>query len=84
MRSKSRNLNLVFEQEVPTGAVNGSNTAFVLAQTPYSQKAVMLFLDGLALVYGVHFTVNVATKTITMIVAPATGQVLNSWYMRRT
>ena len=83
MKAKGKNLNLLFEQEIPTGAVDGSNTTFTVAETPYSQRAVMLFLDGLALVYGIHFTVNVATKTITMLFAPAAGQVLNSWYMRR-
>lgn len=83
MRAKAKNLNLLFEQEVPTGAVDGSNTVFVLLHTPYTQKATMLFCDGLALVYGVHYTVDLATKTITMLFTPQPGQVLNSWYMRR-
>lgn len=84
MRAKSRNLNLTFEQEVPTGTVNGTNGDFVLAFAPYSQKAVFLFVNGLMQLYGVHFTVNLATKTITMVTPPATGQQLIAGYMRRT
>jgi len=84
MRAKSRNLNLTFEQEVPSGTVNGTNPTFTLAQTPYSQKAVFIFQDGLALLYGTHFTVNVATKTITFLIIPPQGVDLIAWYMRKT
>lgn len=82
MRLRSKNLNLLFEQEIPSGTVNGLNGTFTLAQTPYSQKAVMIWQNGLMLLYGVHFTVVVATKTITFVTPPPQGSDLIATYLR--
>lgn len=67
-------------KETPSGTINGSNTAFTLAQTPNENEAVQLFLDGLYLVEGVDYTLS--GTSITMAVAPATAQILKAQYIR--
>lgn len=57
--------------EVPTGTVNGSNTAFTLANTPAS-GTLQLYADGMRMKGGgVDYTLSGAN--ITMIVAPSTA-----------
>lgn len=65
-------------QEAPTGLVNDSNTAFTLSQTPIRAADFTLFVNGLKQVVGTDFT-RVGTA-ITMLAAPATGQVLEADY----
>lgn len=68
----------IVEQEAPTGALNGSNTAFTLAHTPLSGWPFALFLDGIKLILGTDYT---RTGTaITMTTAPASNQVLTADY----
>ena len=62
-----------WEQETPTGTVNGSNMDFVLAFTPTATKAVFVYLDGL-LIPQTLYSVNLGTKTVTFTTAPANGQ----------
>ena len=81
-RTTAKGLALNFEQEIPSGTVNGSNTAFTLSQTPYSAKAVILFVDAVPQVYTTNFTVS--GTTITMVTAPAAGQTVYAWYLRKT
>lgn len=69
-------------KETPSGTINGSNTAFTLAQTPNENEAVQLFLDGLYLVEGVDYTLS--GTSITMTTAPAVAQVLKAQYFRNT
>ncbi len=71
-----------FEQETPTGAVDGSNTAFTLSLTPASNLAVILNLDNLVLVQGVDYTI--AGLNITMITVPQLGQSLYASYLKAT
>ena len=71
----------IFEQEVPSGTVNGSNTAFTLSSEPTASKSLLLFLNGLSLVQGVDYTIS--TTSITMTTAPANGQSLYAWYVKR-
>ncbi len=60
-----------WQQEVPSGTVNGSNTTFTLAYTPVASMTVMLFWDRSLYLQGVDYTIS--GNTITMTVAPATG-----------
>lgn len=53
--------------EIPTGTVNGSNTAFTLANTPRS-GTLMLYTDGVRMVPTVDYTITGAN--ITMGIAP--------------
>lgn len=57
-------------REVATGAINGSNTAFVLAHTPVSGKE-SVFLNGELQTITSDYTI--ATATVTFVTAPFTG-----------
>lgn len=62
-----------WEQEVPSGTINGANTNFVLTYTPIATKAVFVYLDGI-LVQQSKYSVNLGTKTVTFNTAPVAGQ----------
>lgn len=81
-RLNAQSLQKFWTKETPSGSINGSNTAFTLAQTPLENEAVELFLDGLRLTEGVDFTLSVSS--ITMTTAPAIGQSLRATYIRKT
>ena len=72
--------NLVFN-EVPTGTINGSNTAFTLANIPAS-GTVTLYLNGVRLQPGAGNDYTLSTNTITMLYAPATGDQLLADYRK--
>lgn len=59
------------DKEVPTGSINGVNTAFVLAATPASGSEHVYKNGILQAGSGVDYTLSVAT--ITFVVAPETG-----------
>lgn len=65
-------------QEIPAGTINSSNVTFTLANNPNYGLALLLFLDGLALVQGVDYTIS--GQTITMTSAPLFGQQLYAYY----
>jgi hypothetical protein len=71
----------IFEQEVPTGTVNGSNTAFSLSTTPHSAKAVQLFLDGMLLRQTADYSVS--GTSLTLVTAPGVGQGLYACYIKK-
>jgi len=66
-------------KEIPTGAVNGVNTQFVLSQTANNISMTYVYVNG---VYRTDYTYDVGTKTITLEFAPATGQVVEVHYFR--
>lgn len=60
------------DAEVPTGAINSSNTVFTLAHTPSPAVSLQLFRNGvLQRAGGIDYTL--ATATITYVAAPTTG-----------
>lgn len=65
--------------EVPTGAIDGSNKTFTLANTPTS-GSVKLFHNGLRLRSGAGNDYTVSTATITMSYAPETSDSLEADY----
>lgn len=65
-------------REIPTGVVDGSNTAFTLSQAPASETYFTLFRNGNLLTPGVHY--NRVGTSITMIVPPVVGQTLEAIY----
>jgi len=71
----------IFEQEVPSGTVNGSNTTFTLSSTPHSNKSVVLTVDGL--IMGQTFDYSISANTITMVTAPVAGQKLYAIYIKK-
>jgi len=71
----------IFEQEIPSGTVNGSNLAFTLSSTPHSNKAVMLTVDGLILRQTSDYSIS--GNAITMTTAPVVGQQLYVFYIKK-
>lgn len=69
-----------WEMEVPSGTINGSNTAFSLSQAPMEARAVAVLIDGLFQTYTTDYSVS--GTTITMVTAPALGQSIQAWYIR--
>lgn len=65
--------------EIPSGAINGSNTAYTLAYTPYPNTE-NVYLNGQRLNVAADYTISGAA--ITMIVAPATGDALTVVYLK--
>jgi hypothetical protein len=59
---------------------NGSTTDFILTSTPKSELDVLVFVNGLKLRYTTHYTVTLATKTVSFVTAPAAGQNINIVY----
>jgi len=65
--------------EIPTGAVNGSNVTFTLANAPSPALSLQLFLNGQLLSpVGVDYTL--VTATITLNTAPPVGSMIICWY----
>lgn len=59
--------------EVPSGSINSSNTAFTLANTPLS-GSLKVFLNGQRLTVTNDYTIS--GTSLTMVVAPTTGDTL--------
>jgi hypothetical protein len=68
-------------RETPTGSVNGSNAAFVLANTPTSGSEEV-FLNGILLEPGAGNDYTISTNTITMLTAPLTGEKIRVNYRK--
>lgn len=67
------------DDETPTGLVNGANTTYTLAHTPSPALSLSLYKNGQKLEpAGADFTL--ATATITMATAPATGDIITAHY----
>lgn len=70
-----------FEDEVPAGTINGTNTVFTLTQDPNPDDSVALFLDGVRLVQGTGTNeYTVSGTSITIGFPPVTGQSLFAHY----
>jgi hypothetical protein len=65
------------DAEVPTGTINGSNTAFTFLHTPVG-TSMELVRNGVVQQAGVDYTLAGAVATFT--VAPVTGDTLQAWY----
>lgn len=68
----------VADAEVPSGSINGSNTAFTIAHTPSPTSSLVGELNGQRIYQTSDFTVSGAS--ITMLGAPATGDSLRFNY----
>lgn len=70
----------IFEQESPSGDIDGVNDTFTLSTAPHSSKSVKLYLNGLILAQSQDYTVN--GQTITMAEPPQTGQEIYAFYIK--
>ena len=67
------------EGEVPSGAINGVNTVYTIANTPIT-GSVQWFWNGVKSRVGVGHTIS--GTTITMTIAPETGDTLETNYRK--
>jgi len=65
-------------QETPSGTVNGSNVTFTLSATPAVAATLTCHEDGLLITLTTDYTRSGAT--LTMVTAPATGQIIVCQY----
>lgn len=74
------NTNFV-DQETPSGTVNGSNTAFSLANTPVA-GSIHLYLNGVLQEAGAGNDYTISGASITMLTAPLSGEKLRASYRK--
>jgi hypothetical protein len=79
-RLDAQSLKRFWEDETPSGTINGSNLVFTLSQTPLENAAVDVYLDGLKKLPTTDYSVS--GVTITFVVAPVIGQTLRVDYIR--
>ncbi len=68
------------DAEVPSGSVNGSNTAFSLANSPAPSASLILSRNGMVMTAGIDFTLSGSTITFLSASVPQTGDGLVAWY----
>lgn len=68
------------DQETPTGAVNGSNTVFTLAQTPTPTTSLQLYRNGVLQRSGIDYTLSGLTVSFGSQSTPQTGDLLTASY----
>jgi hypothetical protein len=68
------------DQETPTGATNGVNTAFTLSQSPSPSASLTVFLNGLRMSAGVDYTVSGTGITFATASVPQSGDILRCSY----
>lgn len=69
------------ENEVPSGAIDGTNMTFTLANTPVA-GSVQLYLNGLRQKSGAGNDYTISGATITYLAAPKTGDMLTADYRK--
>lgn len=74
------NANFV-DKEVPSGSINGSNTAFTLANTPVAGSE-HVYVNGMLLESGAGNDYTISGASITMLYALATGEKLRVSYRK--
>lgn len=67
------------DAETPSGAINGTNLTFTLANTPSPAASLMLVLNsGVQVAGGIDYTLS--GTTITFVNPPQTSSILRAWY----
>lgn len=69
------------DKEIPTGSINGSNTAFTLANTPVSGSE-HVYLNGVLQESGAGNDYTISGNSITFTTAPLTGEKLRVSYRK--
>jgi hypothetical protein len=68
-------------KEVPSGTINGSNTAFTLTYAPTSNDSIDVFVNGILQRLTTDYSVS--GTTLTFVTAPAIAQELYVSYQYR-
>lgn len=67
-------LNMAFvDNETPTGTIDGANKDFVLAHVPSPAASLKVYLNGQRMKLTDDYTYTAATRTISFVSAPLTG-----------
>ena len=69
------------DKEIPSGSINGSNTAFTLANTPIAGSE-HIYLNGILQESGAGNDYTISGTSITMLTAPLTGEKLRVSYRK--
>lgn len=69
------------DKEIPSGSINGSNTAFSLANTPVAGSE-HLYLNGILQESGAGNDYTISGATITMLTAPLAGEKIRVSYRK--
>lgn len=73
-------LPLYSDGEVPSGAINGLNTTFTLANSPSPSTSLQLYLNGLLMEQGLDYTISGSTITFALPSTPQAGDLLLATY----
>jgi hypothetical protein len=77
----STTTNAIFvDAETPTGAPNGSNVSFTLANAPSPGGSLTLYRNGLVQSNSIDYTLSGATITFSAGSIPQTGDILQAYY----
>jgi len=68
------------DDETPSGAVDGVNDTFTLAETPNPAASLMFSVNGILWYRNVHYTLTGDTITADAGNIPQTGDLLRAWY----
>ena len=74
------NTNFV-DKEIPSGSINGSNTAFTLANSPVAGSE-HIYLNGMLIESGAGNDYTISGANITLLSAPLTGEKLRVTYRK--
>lgn len=69
----------LIDEEVPSGALDGVNAVFTLAQAPNPASSLYLFINGLRMHSGVDFTLTGNTITLTGFIPGANQNMIASY-----
>lgn len=67
------------DNETITGAINGSNAIFVLANTPSPALSLQFYVNG-QLMAPVGVDYSLTTATVTLNIAPPSGSILQAYF----
>jgi hypothetical protein len=70
------------DNEVPAGAVDGSNAAFTFAAPPSPAASLQLYRNGLLQRTGVDFNLSGNVATFTSVAVPQPGDIIQATYRR--
>ena len=68
------------DDETPSGTVDGSNTAFTLANSPSPAASLRLYRNGSLQQRGSAKDYTLSGAAITFVTAPLTGDILEAFY----
>lgn len=72
----------IFEQETPTGNIDGVNDEFTLSSSPHSDKSVQVFVNGLLRRQATDYTIS--GSVITFNSPPPSGSDVYCFYIKRS